>query len=1444
MSFFDDVESGFEEIGNAVTGAATTVGNDIANTAESFGDSAWNYAIIVGDGVASAGQVVGDGVVTFGTSVERFSVSAGGTAFNWLKTSAYDVESWTVDAAGIVADFTVSAYNQARDGVLAAWKFLKDLLSSSLPELDDPSAMARQMASFILSGAALGYEQMAKRAGMTISFNITPKAGALFNISYTLGLYVDDHGDWGFLKLTGWDQFKNLSTASLSLDAGISVTIDNVFVFGSRQRYSKQRYFDLGAKANFEGFSVGGAVMLEEGDFSFLGFKLSASIGLDLMPAEGPDHTQPPSTTFSLTGGQSLNVSALVSAVGSSGATYDAAVRTAIDPGCASSLLAAALASTLTPFAPRFYGYLQSPIYDGQLIAFGSSLIFASGAAVKQCFRFVAGLADPQGVSIELLYDNAPPAYVCIVSDGVQLQGYIEAADYKATATFNLEQGLGDKSGVSLSTRTTPKRYLTVSDTRSSAWGMTIQACQLLPFDPSATFAQRATFKLAAQPMAANQTAVLRPGDILRVGDYRRSPDGRYFMTLDSHGVLGLQCGSGPKDIRPPLAYAGAPGTGVLPGGTRPAGLNDATLGLTVMPGPGGVPRLFRGSNPADPAAVVTDIPPLGTPGDMFLGVTDGGRIALFQGYPDAVGELLSSSNLGIVSWAKSRTSVAIKGPDGRYVQNVGDVVNGMGYLRWDSSKFSSNETFELAALFDGKSAFRSFSGWYVSSRWEPVAHSTTLDQTALTVDIDSANLSGVFQIESRPNGKIAIRCQMGGKLWRADPSGQVTAIGEDSDPLTLFTMVPLDRNLSAEVGRSFSITNKHSGRRLTVTDGSQAPATAITQLGETGGRNQAFTLVQAAPGVYSFAAQHSGQLFDIYGGSTSPGTAVIQYPSNGGANQQFRLLPNDDGTYCIIAQHSGLALDVAGAATGDGAAIIQAAPNGSDSQRFYIKPEQPLVTRALVASPAGSGPMRVRYQERIGQSAWLDGWLDSMDRRLTGDFLGIHRTQLLCINRSGVGGRVMLADFGGSSETGRALYYEPNGESAWLNGWLDDSDWQMAGDFMRRGRSQLLIVNRGGTGGRVALLELSPQGYKQLYCELWGQSPLFNGWMDDNDRWLTGDFMGAGCDQVLCLNRTPGGGKVMVVDFSTGTTTVPYWENWGANPWLNGWLDDPVRHYIGDFMGLGHAQWLMIDPRNTHFQVGDLSTGQPRVLASGSGAPLLSGWIDSGDVQLVGDFVGLGRSQLLFVNRQPHSDGKLMIVQVLASGQLQACFLEMWGQRTCFDGLLEPADLLLAGDFMGDGRKLAQVMVLSPNVKGSADPKLIPASGPSAASLGLDILAHFTSGGDLHFPPEAAAYNAGSAIEGFTLQLSPPIPGLSLEYMASVSTVGSTGWVPAGTYCGTTGRGLPIESLAIRLTGDNKAQYTVRYAANGQPAADGVTCGTPGSHVPIVALRASVAKL
>jgi hypothetical protein len=106
------------------------------------------------------------------------------------------------------------------------------------------------------------------------------------------------------------------------------------------------------------------------------------------------------------------------------------------------------------------------------------------------------------------------------------------------------------------------------------------------------------------------------------------------------------------------------------------------------------------------------------------------------------------------------------------------------------------------------------------------------------------------------------------------------------------------------------------------------------------------------------------------------------------------------------------------------------------------------------------------------------------------------------------------------------------------------------------------MFLNRSDAGdGRVLVADFSsglpPAQVK--YWEDWGQSPLLNGWENDNDWCLVGDFTGAGHDQVMFLNRTEVGGRVLVADFSSGQppAEVKYWEDWGQSPLLNGWEDD-----------------------------------------------------------------------------------------------------------------------------------------------------------------------------------------------------------------------------------------------------------------------------------------------
>lgn len=1434
MLSWDDIESGFEEIGNAVTSAANTVAEEVSNTATHFGESVASYAIIVGDGVANAGTTIGNGVVTFGNGFQQFSVSASGTAFNWLKTSAYDVEHWVEDGAGIIANFTVDAFEKARDGLVVAWNFLKDLFTGHLHRLDAPSETARQIAYFVLSVTALGYEEMAKNAGMTIGFVIKLSGKILFGIASDFGLYVDDEGRWGFMELGKWQDFKNLSNASISLDSGVSLSIENTFVFGSRTTYSGKGFFKLGAEAKFGAFSAGGAVLIDADDFDFLGFALSASIGLELAPNPA-DNKKPPATSFSLTG-QPLNVAALVGSVGSAGSVYDAAVAAVRDPGTRDQVVNTALAATLQPFVPRFYGFLSCLQYPGKRMYVGpyNALWIGDSTALPgstYTFRFVAGLADPKAVSIQVMIPDGPPTFLR-VDEGLRVRAdprFGEDSAFDAQATFDIEQGLADKRGVSIRTRTTQKQYLRILVTSmGTATGLLL--LQPAQNDGSDSFARQATFLLDPQPMPPQETAVLRAGETLRVGEYRRSPDGRYFMTLRNDGGVHLGQGTSPAFARPPRPE-GSPGTGWVLGAIR----IDGSFFVTV---PASAPPYLGSGTPSSPVVEKT-LEVSGQPGAMFMAVSDGGRIVTVQGIPESPGELLHTSHTGTVYWAALRKSVALQASDGRFVRwapALGAAVES-GNLFADSNKLSSYESFQLLEHFDGTFSLRTAGGYHVNNR----------QSVEVLVNQEHPSWQTSFRKEAYGNGQVYLRSASSNMLLAAEPNGTTAFVSGSWQgvPKTLFTIVPLERNLAAEVGRAFRIVSKLSGRCLTVRDGSQAENTGLIQLSATGGRNQAFTLIAKSPGIYSFAAQHSGLVLDLAGNAA--GTPLLQRTASSAASQQFRLLPNTDGTYRIVSNLNNLVVEVNGDSLADGAAILLATAdpaNSKASQRFSIEPEETLVTRALIADPRGSQPtMRVRYQERAGQSAWLDGWLDAIDRRLVGDFLGLGHAQLLCINRSGQGGRVMLADFSRTNDagTGRALYYEPFGETAWLSGWTDDNDWHLAGDFKRLSRSQLMIINRGGTGGRIAILEVTTQGYRAHYCQNWGESQMFDGWQDDIDRWMAGDFLGRGYDQVLCLNRNGAGGKLMIVDFSGSTPAIPYWEQWGQYPWLDArFLTSSMRHYAGDFLGLGYAQLLVIDPISRATKICDFKSGTPQVRVDCI-APNFEGWIDDEDVQVVGDFMGLSRAQLLCANRRPWSNGKVAVFD-FATQPFPTPYLEWWSQRTCFDGLLEPLDLVFAADFMGDGRKQAQVMVCSPNIKSNPHPAVTPQSGASASSEGISIRVRFAGSSEQLVPMGTAAYNAGANVEGFTLELSPPIEGLGIEYMASVIGLGSTAWTAGGSPCGSAGRA--VEGFAIRLTGAQKDRYTIGYSGNGVPASDGAYVGTVGQNKPLSSLRVGSLRL
>jgi hypothetical protein len=185
-----------------------------------------------------------------------------------------------------------------------------------------------------------------------------------------------------------------------------------------------------------------------------------------------------------------------------------------------------------------------------------------------------------------------------------------------------------------------------------------------------------------------------------------------------------------------------------------------------------------------------------------------------------------------------------------------------------------------------------------------------------------------------------------------------------------------------------------------------------------------------------------------------------------------------------------------------------------------------------------------------------------------------IGHAQLMYLNRDQQpgGGRVMILDYSGGQIPGQVGYWEKWGDNGLLGGWQDNDDWHMVGDFMGLGHAQVMYINRDGNGGRVMIVDYSGgQVPGQVrYWENWGQNGLLNGWQDNDDWHMVGDFMGLGHAQVMYLNRDqqPGSGRVMILDYSGGQVPgqIRYLERWGDNGLLDGWEDNDDWLLVGRF--------------------------------------------------------------------------------------------------------------------------------------------------------------------------------------------------------------------------------------------------------------------------------------
>lgn len=129
---------------------------------------------------------------------------------------------------------------------------------------------------------------------------------------------------------------------------------------------------------------------------------------------------------------------------------------------------------------------------------------------------------------------------------------------------------------------------------------------------------------------------------------------------------------------------------------------------------------------------------------------------------------------------------------------------------------------------------------------------------------------------------------------------------------------------------------------------------------------------------------------------------------------------------------------------------------------------------------------------------------------------------------------------------------------------------------------------------------------------------------------------------------------------------------------------------------------------------------------------------------------------------------------------------------------------------------------------------------------VGLEVVVNLQGVGERSFSAQEYAGTRGESrrLEGFLLKINPPIPGLSLRYMAHISGSGDTPWFNEGELVGSRGQGKRIEGFAVQLIGPESAKYDVFYNAHIQNVGDtpalsnGQYCGTKGRSLRVEGMR------
>jgi hypothetical protein len=376
--------------------------------------------------------------------------------------------------------------------------------------------------------------------------------------------------------------------------------------------------------------------------------------------------------------------------------------------------------------------------------------------------------------------------------------------------------------------------------------------------------------------------------------------------------------------------------------------------------------------------------------------------------------------------------------------------------------------------------------------------------------------------------------------------------------------------------------------------------------------------------------------------------------------------------------------------------------PNYSNLQVSYTG--TPPVGRAYFCIPGATNLACDTGHENAGaQGALFRSRPDATSPFVTAALPPAKVKQLLLLNSDGVG-----LSWSKQTLMKNAATLSPRGSQAagsW-GGWLDLGNTAVTGSFTAPGQQQVLLFNSNTQGGAFSVRSISGSGTSsQMPASLyipWTPALVgyWGGWHDADDQLFAGDFFGTGTSQLLFFNRDfRGGGGAFHFAKVNGTTAQV--ESLAAIQWdaavtgsFADWLYPGNKVVTGDFMGTGRSQIMIINTVNApglqyYFTYSlrqyDVPTNSFVTYVDGAGAtaefigPSVAMWKQVNNKLVVGDFLGTGRDQLMFLN--PTGTGTALSIWSYdkSTAHWTEVYTMNWaaGEITSANlgGLLDPAD-------------------------------------------------------------------------------------------------------------------------------------------------------------------------